>query len=520
MQRICWWVMLLMLLVLAACIRTRPEVIIVTQTGLPQTVEAPLEITATPLPVVPTLSVENLIQPTPDPTREGVGAAPLEHVVQSGETLSGIAAAYGVSLQVLLSVNDLPNPNQIEVGQIIRLPEPPDEASLAFKILPDSRLVRGPGSALFDVTAFVNAQPGYIRIATDEVNGDILDAVQIVQRVSLEFSVDARLLLALLEHRARWLSELDVSDEARLRPLGAEPSPLGFDRDGLYRQLSWAADQLNMGYYGWKYRGLETVEFENGQRLRFAEGLNAGTIGLQYMLSLYQDDAAWQREIGQQGIYSTYVAYFGDPFVDDSDWLVPAGVQQPVLGLPFDESEVWFYSGGPHGGWGSGSAWAAVDFAPPDDLTEVDSSCYVSEFWARAVAPGVIARTDEGTVVLDLDGDGDESTGWSILYLHLASEGRIEAGATVSAGDELGRPSCEGGFSNGTHLHLARRYNGEWIPADCSACLPEQKKPPFILNEWVVFGLPGQEYQGVMLRGEDRRIAEQGRLTTENLISW
>jgi LasA protease len=122
--------------------------------------------------------------------------------------------------------------------------------------------------------------------------------------------------------------------------------------------------------------------------------------------------------------------------------------------------------------------------------------------------------------VLDLEGDGDESTGWSILYLHLAAEGRIAEGTHVNVGDRLGNPSCEGGFSNGTHLHIARRYNGEWIPSDCSACPPDQAKPAFTLGGWVVVGWVGQEYQGELWGGQDRRLAEQGRLTPDNLVGW
>ena len=30
----------------------------------------------------------------------------------------------------------------------------------------------------------------------------------------------------------------------------------------------------------------------------------------------------------------------------------------------------------------------------------------------------------------------------------------------------MGHPSCEGGIANAAHLHLTRKYNGEWILAD------------------------------------------------------
>ena len=62
-----------------------------------------------------------------------------------------------------------------------------------------------------------------------------------------------------------------------------------------------------------------------------------------------------------------------------------------------------------------GSAWASLDFAPPDERTDTTPFCFTSQFAVRAVAPGVIARSGDGAVILDLDGDGDESTGWTIL---------------------------------------------------------------------------------------------------------
>lgn len=117
--------------------------------------------------------------------------------------------------------------------------------------------------------------------------------------------------------------------------------------------------------------------------------------------------------------------YFGDPLAGEADALVPAQLQQPELTFPFASGQTWFFTGGPHGGWGSGSAWFAIDFAPPDDRPDGSASCYVSDFWATAVASGVIARSGDGVVILDLDGDGDETTGWTILYSHMASDGRV-----------------------------------------------------------------------------------------------
>ena len=513
-----WLPLAVLLLTVVSCVRTQPVVVVITATPTlsveAESTDEPRE-TASPQPVLPTL------MPTADPTRPGSAeAGARQYIVQPGDTLSAIAQANGISLQALLAVNSLSNPNLLQVGQIINLPDPPSIETSPFKIIPDGRLVRGPGSASFDILGFVSRQPGFIRTATDTVNDRTLTAAEIVQRVSLEYSVDARLLLALLELHAQWLSNPSPALDLQQYPMERQPSPPGFDRRGLYRQLAWTANLLNRGYYGWRYRGLQNLELGDGTRLRFAAGLNAGTVAVQYFLGQNSDYQAWLKHINPDGLYLIYTRYFDDPFADAFDPLIPPDLQQPFLTLPFPAGVTWFFTGGPHGGWGSGSAWAAVDFAPPDDPSSYSTPCYVSNYAVTAVAPGVIARSEDGSVILDLDGDGDESTGWTVLYLHVASEGRIQTGTRVEVGDVIGYPSCEGGFSNATHIHIARRYNGEWIPTDCEKCAPGLVVPPFVMSGWTLYGLTNQEYQGYMVNGNERRTAEQGRLSPDNRISW
>ncbi len=452
-----------------------------------------------------------------------------EYVVAWGDTLSRIASIHGLSIETLMATNDLRNPDLLSVGQIIKLPAPPDANGPAFHILPDTRLVRSDSAQSFDVQGFIENQPGVLRtmVATaasrradgSSVNIE-LSASEIVQRVSLEFSVDPRVLLAFLEYRAGLLSKLDVSQEQMLYPLFSPDTSDGIGRPGLYAQLVWLADQLNYGYYGKKYRGDVIVDFADGSRLLYHPDLNAGSAAIQHVFARMTSGAGWERDVGDSGFYHLYQDQFGDPFADNEQE-DSAPLQQPELSLPFRPGEVWRFTGGFHGGWGNGSAWASVDFAPPEEAGPVHY-CYTSTFPVTAVARGKIARLSEGAVILDLDLDGNEGSGWTILYLHVTHAESREDGQIVETGEILGYPSCEGGYSTATHLHIARRYNGEWIPADCVHCSSALQVPPFTMSGWRVVGLKNQAYQGYMVNSADNRsvIAEQGRSTTVNQISW
>ncbi len=529
-------ILLIGLLVTSGCMREQPNIIIITATfpAEPYVVAIPTntpQASATPfVPVAQSLSPVPdvpLSQPTPNVTRVPIQVAD-EHTVQAGDTLSAIANRYNVSVNTLIELNQIDNPNVLSVGQVLQLPEAPSEYTPDFKIIPDSRLVRGPDSTSFDIAAFINQQPGYIRTATDTVttglaNGAGFDRVltssQIVRRVALEYSVDPRLLLAMLEYRAGWLSNPQPRDDLQTHPLiSAEASGLT-DRSGLYRQLVWLANELNRGYYGWKYRGNVVIQFSDGSRSLYNPTLNPATIAVQYALSRAGTPySTWEQQVSIAGLYGVYVQYFGDPFADATDPLVPPTIQQPVLDLPFEDGVEWRFTGGSHGGWGSGSAWSSVDFAPSEERPQ-STFCYVSSAWVTAVARGVIARVEDGVIVLDLDGDGDEATGWTVNYLHVTVDESIRAGMTVLPGQRLGNPSCEGGVSNATHLHIGRRFNGEWLPADCQQCLTNVNIPPFVMGGWEVIGIAGQEYQGYMQKGGERIQAEQGIATDINRIS-
>lgn len=526
-----------LMLFLAGCASSdAPRVVFVTATPsdavVPQTVPTQVENQPPPPPTaIPVQLPEGV--PTADPPRFNTQAQPFtstdaEYVIQPGDTLSAVASRYGLTVDILLQINAIADPNTLFVGQVIQLPDVPVERTPLVKMISDNRFVRGPGSTDFDVAAFIQEQAGYIRVATDEVitrladgreRRDILSASDVIQRVSLEFSVDPRLLMALLEYRAGWLTQAQLPGELISFPLISEEASGNIDRAGLYKQLAWASNMLNYGYYGWKFNGWTTLTFADSTRLLFTEGLNAGSVGLQYFLSQNRDPTNWRNDVSLNGFYTTYVRFFGDPFNGVIDPLIDPSLSQPAWTLPFPAGETWFFTGGAHGGWGSGSAWSSIDFAPPDDPPD-GVFCYTSDHWVTAVSSGIITHSENGMVILDVDGDGNDTTGWTVIYLHIAENGRVAPNTVVNVGDHIGRPSCEGGFSTATHMHIARRYNGEWLPADCQVCPPQFARPQFTLSGWGVVGIINQEYQGFLENGGQQRVAEQGRLTPDNRISW
>jgi hypothetical protein len=185
---------------------------------------------------------------------------------------------------------------------------------------------------------------------------------------------------------------------------------------------------------------------------------------------------------------------FGNPWSREIT-LFPAGTVQPALDLPFEPGLVWSYTGGPHPAYEGNGPRASLDFAP----ASAGQGCLPTTAWVTAAADGVIVRAEFGTVVQDLDGDGLEQTGWNIMYLHIATEGRAAVGNTLHTGDRVGQPSCEGGRANGTHLHIARKFNGDWVPAGAGAL-------PFNLGGWIA--REGAEaYQGTLTRGTESLTA-------------
>ena len=295
----------------------------------------------------------------PTPRKE-----PVQYIVQPNDALGMIAQRYGVTLNSLVEANDIVNPNQLEVGQVLEIPVPnPLPPEPGFKVIPDSELVYGPASADFDLAGFIRQKKGYLAQYKEDLDGRTFTSADVVARVAKENSVNPRLLLAVLDYQSGWVSKINPPEESKDYPLLYPDAR----RKGLYRQLSWAANNLDRGFYLWRVNGLASLVLQDGNIVPMNPTINAGTAGVQEFYSLLFGLNEWRSAVGQQGLFATYNQLFGYPFDYAVEPLVPPGITQPDLQLPFEPDKVWSFTGGPHGGWADGSAWAALDFAPPGD---------------------------------------------------------------------------------------------------------------------------------------------------------
>jgi len=445
----------------------------------------------------------DLISPTPDTPRvmPTLRSGSVEYVVKSGDTLNQIARSYTTSVRAIAEANQLEDINYLQVGQVLVIPPPDPQANAPeTKIIPDSELVFGPASVGFEIEAFIQDKDGFLATYDENLDDFLLNGAQIIDHISRLYSVNPRLLLALLEYQSGWVTQSDPHTHTLSYPM------LFFDarRTGLYQQLAWASNELNRGYYLWRINAMPAISLADGMVVLMDATVNAGTASVQHFFAHLYDLQDWEQAISADGLLSVYTSLFGSPFALAVEPLIPPDLTQPPMQLPFEPEKVWRYTGGPHGGWGNSSAWAALDFAPPGEPL----GCVPSDEWVVAVADGLIVRSENGHVIQDLSGDGHEQTGWIVFYLHIETRDRVEAGVYLRAGERVGHPSCEGGFSTGTHVHIARRYNGEWISADGDI--------PFVMDGWVP-GSYGRPYDGYMIRDGQRLEAMNG-LHPENAI--
>lgn len=76
--------------------------------------------------VTPTSTAVPTDTPAPSPTETAAGPSPtpISYIVKRGDRLGDIAAQFGVTVDAIVELNKLKNPDHIEVGQVLLIPVP------------------------------------------------------------------------------------------------------------------------------------------------------------------------------------------------------------------------------------------------------------------------------------------------------------------------------------------------------------------------------------------------------------
>ena len=446
--------------------------------------------------------IENIITPLapteiPAPTSGRPEYKPgelVDYIAQSGDTLPALASRFNTTIEEIMAANPVIPADATTMPSGFPMKIPIYYLSLwgtTFQSIPDHAFVNGLAQVGVSTSVLLESTNGWLKNYRVYAGGEWRIGHELIDYMAQNYSISPRLLMTILEYQAGALSNPEMPTTKYV---------LGFRRryyESPYLQLVIAANNLNNGYYSWRAGELTEFELPDGSLVRPDPWQNAGSVAIQYYFSrLYAGDK-FHASIGLDGLAAVYKKFFGDPWAD-SVITLPGSLKQPELRFPFPAGHTWTYTGGPHTGWGTGEPFTAVDFAPPTEL----SGCFAVEEdeYSIAMADGYVIRSDLDGVIIDLDKDGDERTGWVLYYLHLATSGRVPAGVFVKAGDMVGYPSCEGGRVTGTHVHVARKYNGEWILADGPLA--------FNFEGWIAHN-GSVAYLGTLTRGAATVIASE-----------
>ena len=452
----------------------------------------PPEHTATPTSLM-NMFVTQPASSTPEALTPTIDGNSLLYYAQSGDWLPAVANRFGVGVNEITSPKILSETGFVDPGALLIIPDRLDKSlqyTTPLPIIPDSEFVFSATALDFDTAAYVQSAGGYLSTYREYLGTTAwTSGARGIERLAYENSVNPRLLLAILDYESQWVRGRPANEFDTKYPMGYE----SYLNIGMFGQLTWAINQMSAGFYGWRTGRINELTFLDGNTLHLDPTLNAGTVAIFALFSRLHTLNEWLRIVDQNsGFPAYYQGMFGDPWARATAVLnfFPPNFSQPDMTLPIEPNITWSLTGGPHSAWGVdvNGPLAALDFAPQGDK----SGCIPTTTWIVAMAAGLVVRSGNGVVVVDMDGDGHEQTGWNIMYMHVATKDRVPFGTWVEQGDRIGHASCEGGNSTGTHTHIARKYNGEWMLADGPI--------PFVLSGWTTIA-GDKPYLGKLVKG-------------------
>ena len=419
----------------------------------------------------------------------------VDYTVMDGETLPELAARFNTTEREIRQANPILPEHTTTLPQGMPMKIPIYYRSgwgSSFLILSDAQFVNGPAQKGFSARSYTDRQPGWFKYYNTYSDNRNLRGGELIDYIAESYSISPRLLLAVLEYMTGALTDPVYRDDFNSSSVLGMPGERYKTLSGQFNQLS---EFFNDHYYSYKAGNFSEYELRDGSLIRIDPWLNACSAVLQAYFASVLSPQEYYHAIGPDGFVKKYKEMFGDfPPVEEYEAHLPGSLEQIKLRLPFKDGEAWTYTGGPHTAWGSTHPYAAIDFAPPAQ----EHGCFVSN--AEVIAPhsGNIVRTGTGLAIFDMDDDMDERTGWVLMFLHLKTESIPPVGTHLEMGEMLGHPSCDGGTSSGTHVHFARKYNGEWIEAGGVI--------PLNMDDWITEA-GAVKYEGLMRRFSSYVIA-------------
>ena len=127
--------------------------------------------------------------------------------------------------------------------------------------------------------------------------------------IAEQYSINPRLLLALMEWRTGALSNAEARRSVRANPFGPLPGVTGFNS-----QMTYVAEQLSGGLLRLAQGSLTSLLLPDSTTSRPDFYQTAGSVAVQYLFSKFMNLDEFNQAIGPQGFGATYIKLLGDPF--------------------------------------------------------------------------------------------------------------------------------------------------------------------------------------------------------------
>jgi murein DD-endopeptidase MepM/ murein hydrolase activator NlpD len=314
-----------------------------------------------------------------------------------------------------------------------------------------------------EIQAFLEARSSALAPAHFQVGGRSQSFTDVLVGLSSLYSINPKLLLALMELHSGAISAGGAADLAWA--MGYQGDNGG--RRGLYSQLRWGARELRYAVRDYALHSPADppppLVFAGGARQEVSADISFS----RYVLARVLAPTTSPGGLGSRldGLVSAYTRLFGDPRDPPTGWPAPAVpfLTRPMANLApitsfFDHDAPFLRQNGSlETYWGRQETDASFAY---DGHTG----------WDYAMGPpDKVFAAAKGTVIFAGNSDDgcatpahaviiDHGNGYRTLYWHLYQVS-VEAGQQVASGDQVGIAG-ESGCANGSHLHFQVQYLG------------------------------------------------------------